>query len=338
MTISNWALYQDTTNFFNKLQGFATLHNNDGILTKDEVKQAYGAMLCEPGDQIPQAIKDKFATADQFGAAFDCIDPLGIKDNFINDQELYKYVSGDTNFKPWTPPGAPPATPPATPPAPLPNQALSQNAMIAFFEKLESKTQNKDGVLTQVEASDAYQKLLAEDPGAIPDQVQKKLGAQGLSDLGVFNQIDETGSKDGFINWQELHKYVTNDNSFHPWVPPHPDLSTPDFAAAGYLVKNGNVNDASASSKKLVTDVEGILGAANDGGTPDSKLSKAEIASAITQVQAHRNTVGSSDAKLKILEFLYRNFDQQSDSGSITAESLSKNLRNSAVPNGSGWS
>jgi len=337
MTISNWTLYQDTTNFFNKLQGFANNHNNDGILTKDEVEQAYGAMLCQPGDQIPQAIKDKFADPCQFGAAFACIDPLGIQDGFINDQELYKYVSGDANFKPWTP-GTPPAPPPATPPAPLPNQGLSQNAMIAFFEKLESKTQNKDGVLTHVEASDAYQKLLSEDPGAIPDQVKNKFGAQGLSDLGVFNQIDETGSKDGFINWQELHKYVTNDNSFHPWVPPNPDLSTPDFAAAGYLVKNGNVNDAHASSQKLVTDVEGILGAANDGGFPSNGLSKPEIASAITQVQAHRDTVGNSDAKLKILEFLYRNFDQQSENGSITAESLSKNLRNSAVPDGTGWS
>jgi hypothetical protein len=334
MSINN---LQDMTNFFNKLQGFATNKNNDGVLTKEEVEQAYGAMLCQPGDQIPQAIKDKFATACQFSAAFDCIDPLGIKDGFINDQELYKYVNGnrDPHFKPWTPPG----TPPVRPQEPsVPKQEPSQNDMIAFFEKLESKTQNKDGVLTHVEASDAYQKLLSEDPGAIPDQVKNKLGSQGLSDLGTFNQIDEKGSKDGFINWQELHKYVTNDNSFHPWVPPNPDLSTPDFAAAGYLVKNGNVNDAHASSQKLVTDVEGLLGAANDGGTPDSKLSKAEIASAITQVQAHRDTVGSSDAKLKILKFLYRNFDQQSEGGSITAESLSKNLRNSAVPDGSGWS
>jgi hypothetical protein len=80
----------DTTQFFEKLEGYSN-NQKDGVMDQKEAESAYQKMLQEAGDQIPQEIKDKFKNGLD-ADAFNSTDGLGIKDGYINNQELFKSV------------------------------------------------------------------------------------------------------------------------------------------------------------------------------------------------------------------------------------------------------
>jgi predicted outer membrane repeat protein len=237
----------------------------------------------------------------------------------------------------FAPPGVPPSltsalTPPTISPfsllgatpglAAAPSTPLTIDEVRAFYVKLRSFTANNNPLLTQKEVGDAYQKMLSTDPGLIPPAIRAKLGPKGLDDMNTFNQIDAQGGKDGFIDDAELYKFLTNDPNFQVFKAHADEPSSNDFKDAGYLVSN----DSQATSQNFINDVEGLLGGQNgmfnDGAAADGKLSKQEIANAVSLVQAHRDTVNNPDAKLKILKFLFDNFDQQSTGSFITVNSL----------------
>jgi len=206
--------------------------------------------------------------------------------------------------------------------AAAPSAALTQAEVKTFYDKLRSFTPNNDGLLTQTAAKDAYQKMLNADPGSIPPLIKAKLGVNNLDDINFFNQIDAQGGKDGFFDDAELYKFITNDPNFQVFKAHADEPSSNDFKDAGYLVSN----DSQATSQNFINDVEGLLGGQNgrfnDGAAADGKLTKQEISNAITLVQANRGSVNNPDAKLKILKFLFDNFDLQSTGGFITANSL----------------
>jgi len=214
---------------------------------------------------------------------------------------------------------------------------LQLNDVTNFFNKLQSSTINNDGILNQREAEGAYTKMLQDDPNDIPQAIKDKLGSGGLNG-DTFNNIDPLGMKDGFINDQELFKYVSGDSGFTPYRPPIGSNPAPNFANAGYLVQNNGHADAQKSSEALIKDVGGILGVANDGRVADDKLSKPEIDHAITLIRANTGTVDNADGKAKLLASLSQNFDADSQGGYITSDSLAKTLRMSPVPSGDGWS
>jgi hypothetical protein len=205
-----------------------------------------------------------------------------------------------------------------------------------FFNRLQSNTMNNDGILDQKEAERRYKELLDTDPGAIPKEIKDKLGSGGLNS-DMFNSIDPLGTKDGYINNQELYKFGSGDSGFKPYRSPAGSQPAPSFEQAGYLVQGNGYADARASARTLIKDVGGILGSANDSGVADKKLSKEEVDHAITLIRANTDTVDHADGKARLLQSLYQNFDLNSRDGYITAGSLSKILRVAPSPTGEGW-
>jgi len=181
--------------------------------------------------------------------------------------------------------------------------------------------------------------MLQYDSCDIPEDIKQKFANGGLNS-DAFNQIDPLGVKDGFINDQELYKYVSGDASFQPYTPPPGSGTIPSFADAGYLVTcHCNKPDAESSSDKLIQDTGGILGCANDGGVADDKLSKPEIDHAITLIQANTSTVDHADGKAKLLESIDKNFDSEKDgNGFITKSSLANALRSNSSISSDSWS
>jgi hypothetical protein len=213
---------------------------------------------------------------------------------------------------------------------------LQLNDTSKFFNKLQSSTINNDGILNQREAETSYKNLLANDPCGIPPEIKDKFGSGGLNS-DTFNSIDRLGTKDGFINDQELFKHVKGDSGFKPYTPPLGNSPAPSFAKAGYLVERNGHADAKASAKAMIQDVGSILGTANDGRVADNKLSKEETDHAITLIRANSDTVQNADGKAKLLQSLDQNFDANSKDGYITKESLTKVLRGAPTPKGEGW-
>ena len=213
---------------------------------------------------------------------------------------------------------------------------LTLSDVTSFFQKMESKTINKDGILNQTEAEQAYKQMSSSD---IPQEIKDKFGSGGLN-ADFFNQIDPLGVKDGFINDHELYKFVSGDSSFKPYTPPAGSGTIPSFADAGYLVKcHCNKPNAEASSAKLIQDTGGILGAANDGGVADDKLSKLEVEHAITLIRANEGTVDNAEGKAKLLESIDQHFDSEKDaSGFITKSSLANALKSDSSISSEKWS
>jgi hypothetical protein len=71
----------------------------DGRVNKAESQQAYDTLLAQAGDQIPQAIKDRFKDGQAFADQFDRIDALGVTDGYVDAQEFSEFLSseGDTS-------------------------------------------------------------------------------------------------------------------------------------------------------------------------------------------------------------------------------------------------
>jgi hypothetical protein len=160
-----------TTQFFQKLEGYAHKGPKTGTLNQIQAESAYKKMECQAPCQIPQEIKTKFGKDGLNTDAFNAADRLGTKDGLINDQELYKDVNkADKNCKPWTPP-----------PPPEQGNFLGKNSAA-----------DKAG----------YASYQGKDPYKTADNTIKDVE-------GILGSANEGGKPDGKLSQKELEEGIT---------------------------------------------------------------------------------------------------------------------------------
>lgn len=92
----------NVTTFFQNMEKQVNNGKLTGVLSHEDAQEAYSKLTKDSPDLIPSEIKEKFGE-NLDSDLFKSIDPLGMDDGLINDQELYASLDLDPSFKPWTP-------------------------------------------------------------------------------------------------------------------------------------------------------------------------------------------------------------------------------------------